>query len=44
MAKLTERQNNILNIIKNNPHISANEMSEVMSVTQRTIERDLAVM
>ena len=43
-AKLTERQEGILNLIKENAHVSANEMSEILSVTQRTIERDLAAM
>ena len=42
--KLTERQRKMLNLIKENPRMSANEMSEVLSVTQRTIERDLAAM
>ncbi len=43
-TKLTEKQTGILNLIKENAHASANEMSEVLSVTQRTIERDLAAM
>ena len=43
-TKLTERQEGILNLIKENAHVSANEMSEVLSVTQRTIERDLAAL
>ena len=43
-AKLTERQEGILNLIKENAHVSANEMSEILSVTQRTIERDLVAM
>ena len=43
-TKLTERQEGILNLIKENPRMSANEMSEVLSVTQRTIERDFAAM
>ena len=43
-TKLTERQEKIRNLIKGNSHISANEMSEVLSVTQRTVERDLAAM
>ena len=43
-TKLTERQEGILNLIKENAHASANEMSEVLSVTQRTIERDLAAL
>ena len=42
--KLTERQRKMLNLIKENPRMSANEMSEVLSVTQRRIERDLAAM
>jgi ATP-dependent DNA helicase RecG len=40
--KLTERQNNILNIIKESPTISGRNMSEMLSVSQRTIERDLS--
>ena len=44
VAKLAERQRKMLNLIKENPRMSANEMSEVLSVTQRTIERDLAAM
>ena len=43
-TKLTERQEGILNLIKENTHVSANEMSEILSVTQMTIERDLAAM
>ena len=43
-AKLAERQRKMLDLIKENPRMSANEMSEVLSVTQRTIERDLAAM
>lgn len=43
-TKLTERQTGMLNLIKENAHVSANEMSEVLSVTQRTIERDLTAM
>lgn len=39
--QLTERQRNILGIIKKNPAISGREMSEMLSVAQRTIERDL---
>ena len=34
----------MLDLRKENPRMSANEMSEVLSVTQRTIERDLAAM
>jgi ATP-dependent DNA helicase RecG len=41
-SKLTERQCNILNIIKESPTISGRQMSEMLSVSQRTIERDLS--
>ena len=43
-TKLTERHKDILNLIKKDARVSANEMSEVLSVTQRTIERDLALL
>jgi ATP-dependent DNA helicase RecG len=42
--KLTERQQKILNLIKESPTISAKQMSETLSVTTRTIERDLSLM
>ena len=42
--KLTERQQEILNLIKVTPTISAKQMSETLSVTSRTIERDLSLM
>lgn len=42
--KLSERQQIISSIIKSNPSISAKQMSETLSVTPRTIERDLAFM
>ena len=41
---LTERQRIIMSIIKANPYVTGKSMSETLSVTQRTIERDLAVM
>jgi ATP-dependent DNA helicase RecG len=41
-SKLTERQHNILNLIKKSPTITGRQMSEILSVSQRTIERDLA--
>jgi ATP-dependent DNA helicase RecG len=41
-SKLTERQRNILNIVKESPTISGRQMSEMLSVSQRTIERDLS--
>ena len=43
-TKLTERQQKTLNLIKELPTISAKQMSETLSVTTRTIERDLSVM
>lgn len=42
--KLTERQQKILNLIKETPSISAKQMSEILSVSSRTIERDLFAM
>ena len=42
--KLTERQLKILNLIKETPTISAKQMSETLSVSPRTIERDLSLM
>lgn len=42
--KLTERQEVITKLIGRDPMLSAKRMSEIMSVTQRTVERDLSVM
>jgi len=42
--KLTERQQNILNLIKESPTITGRQMSETLSVSQRTIERDLSAL
>ena len=42
--KLTERQQKILNLIKESPTITGKQMSETLSVSQRTIERDLAAL
>ena len=42
--KLTERQQKILNLIKDSPTITVKQMSETLSVSQRTIERDLSAM
>jgi ATP-dependent DNA helicase RecG len=42
--KLTERQWNILKLITESPTITAKQMSETLSVTSRTIERDLAIL
>ena len=43
-TKLTERQKEILNLIKESPTITGKQMSETLSVSQRTIERDLSVL
>ena len=42
--KLTERQRRILNLIKESPAITGKKMSETLSVSQRTIERDLSAL
>ena len=42
--KLTDRQHVIVSIIQSNPSVSAKQMSETLSVTSRTIERDLSAM
>ena len=42
--KLTERQQKILNLIKESPTITGKQMSETLSVSQRTIERDISAM
>ncbi|MBR5634636.1 MAG: HTH domain-containing protein, partial [Prevotella sp.] len=43
-TKLTERQRIILDLVKNSPTISARQMSEMLSVSQRTVERDLSLL
>ena len=43
-TKLSERQRKILNFIKESPTITGKQMSEILSVSQRTIERDLSAM
>lgn len=40
--KLTERQQHILNITNESPTITAKKMSEALSVSQRSIERDIS--
>ena len=42
--KLSERQEVMKAIIKSNPTITAKQMSETLSVTARTVERDLSIM
>ena len=44
VTKLTERQQKILNLIKESPTITGKQMSETLSVSQRTIERDLSAL
>ena len=44
VTKLSERQLKILTLIKEMPTITAKQMSETLSVTSRTIERDLSLM
>lgn len=43
-TKITERQQKILNLIKESPTITGRQMSETLSVSQRTIERDLSAL
>ena len=43
-SKLSERQQKILNLIKESPTITGKQMSETLSVSQRTIERDLSTL
>ncbi|MBQ7946764.1 MAG: HTH domain-containing protein [Bacteroidaceae bacterium] len=42
--QLTERQQKILNLILESPTITGKQMSETLSVSQRTIERDLSAL
>ncbi|MBR3480577.1 MAG: DeoR family transcriptional regulator [Prevotella sp.] len=44
VVQLTERQKDIVNLIKENPFISTQQMSVVLSVVKRTVERDLSAM
>lgn len=44
VIELTERQRKIVNLISENPNISATQMSVMMSVIKRTIEREIAVL
>lgn len=43
-TKLTERQRKILTLIKESPTITGKQMSEILSVSQHTIERDLSTL
>ena len=42
VVQLTERQKGIIKLIRENPFMSSQQMSVVLSVVKRTIERDLA--
>lgn len=42
--RLTGRQRKILRLINESPTITGKKMSEILSVSQRTIERDLSVL
>jgi ATP-dependent DNA helicase RecG len=42
--RLTGRQQKILRLINESPTITGKKMSEILSVSQRTIERDLSVL
>ena len=44
ILKLSERQELMKAIIKSNPTITAKQMSKTLSVTARTVERDLSIM
>ena len=44
VRKLSDRQRNIISMIEENPFVTAKEMSVTMSVTKRTIERNLSVL
>ena len=43
-SKLTDRQREIISILKKHPTSTAKQMSETLSVSQRTIERDLSAL
>ena len=43
-VQLSDKQKRICELIADNPSISAKQMSEVLSVARRTVERDLAAM
>ena len=43
-TKLTEGQQKVMNLTKESPTITGRQMSEILSVSQRTIERDLSTL
>ncbi len=42
--KLTERQRKIIELVRESPSMTAKQMSETLSVSQPTVERDISVM
>lgn len=40
-TKITRRMKDVLSLINKNPHITSIEMSKLLNVTDRTIERDI---
>ena len=44
VVQLTDRQEKICKLIKENPFYSSKQMSVVLSVDSRTVQRDLAAM
>lgn len=44
LARLTDRQQNILKLIHSNPYISAAKLAQVFSVALRTMQRELALL
>ena len=44
VVQLTERQNKMCDLIMQDPYISSQQMSVVLSVVKRTVERDLAAL
>lgn len=43
-TELTERQRKIIDLVKESPSMTAKQMSETLSVSRRTVERDISVM
>ena len=43
-AKISDRQREICKILLKNPRISVNEMSLILSISERTVKRDLATL
>ena len=43
-AELSERQKKIIAILKTSPTITAKKMSETLSVSRRTVERDISIL